>query len=91
ITLGASGPLDINDVGSQVGRTFRSTQRQRVKELRADFGWDLGGESRFDFGGNYRTTDMHQTFVSTQQTLGDWGITNPGDVNALAPGALTAF
>ena len=91
ITFGASGPLDVNDVGSQVGRTFRSTQRQRVKELRADFGWDLGGESRFDFGGNYRTTDMRQTFVATQQTLGDWGITNPGDVQALAPGALQAF
>ncbi|MDG2535158.1 TonB-dependent receptor [Sphingomonas sp. HITSZ_GF] len=91
ITLGASGPLDVNDVGSQVGRTFRSTQRQKVKELRADFGWDLGGESRFDFGGNYRTTDMHQTFLATQQTLGDWGITSPGDVNTLAPGALTAF
>jgi len=91
ITLGASGPLDVNDVGSQVGRTFRSTQRQKVKELRADFGWDLGGDSRFDFGGNYRTTDMHQTFVATQQTLGDWGITSPGDVQARAPGALQAF
>lgn len=91
ITLGASGPLDINDVGSQVGRTFRSTQNQKVKELRADFGWDLGGESHFDFGANYRNTDMHQTFLATQQTLGDWGITSPGDVNRLAPGALTAF
>ncbi len=91
ITLGAAGPLDINDVGSQVGRTNASTQRQKVKELRADFGWDLGGESRFDFGANYRSSDMHQTFVSTQQTLGDWGINNPGDVNRLAPGALQAF
>jgi len=91
ITYGAAGPLDVNDVGSQVGRTNRSTQRQKVKELRADFGWDLGGDSRFDFGGNYRTTDMRQTFQATQQTLGDWGINNPGDVNARAPGALQAF
>ncbi len=91
ITFGAAGPLDVNDVGSQVGRTYRSTQQQKVKELRADFGWDLGEESRFDFGGNYRTTDMHQTFRATQQTLGDWGINNPGDVQARAPGALQAF
>jgi len=91
ITYGAAGPLDVNDVGSQVGRTNRSTQRQKVKELRADFGWDLGGDSRFDFGGNYRTTDMRQTFQATQQTLGDWGINNPGDVQARAPGALQAF
>ncbi|MBC9033416.1 TonB-dependent receptor [Sphingomonas sp. JC676] len=91
ITLGASGPLDINDVGTQVGRTFRSNQDQDVKELRADFAWDLGGDSKFEFGGNYRKTDMHQTFVATQQTLGDWGITSPGDVERLAPGALQAF
>jgi TonB-dependent receptor len=91
ITFGASGPLDVNDVGSQVGRTFRSTQEQTVKELRADFGWDLGEGSRFDFGGNYRKTDMHQTFLATQQTLGDWGITSPGDVERLAPGALQGF
>jgi TonB-dependent receptor len=91
ITFGASGPLDINDVGSQVGRTNSSTQEQTVKEFRADFGWDLGQGSKFEFGGNYRKTDMHQTFVGTQQTLGDWGITSPGDVERLAPGALKAF
>lgn len=91
ISSNGNGQLDINDVGSQVGRTFASTQDQTVKEVRADFGWDLGGGSRFDFGGNYRTADMHQTFLATQQTLGDWGITSPGDVNKLAPGALQAF
>jgi TonB-dependent receptor len=91
ITLGASGPLDINDVGSQIGRTFRSTQDQKVKEVRADFGWDLGEGNRFDFGANYRDSDMHQTFVATQQTLGDWGINSPGDVEQRAPGALQAF
>jgi TonB-dependent receptor len=93
VTIGSAGNgvLDVNDVGSQVGRTFASTQDQTIKEGRADFGWDLGGGSRIDFGGNYRTSDMHQTFVATQQTLGDWGITHPGDVQQLAPGALQAF
>jgi TonB-dependent receptor len=91
ISSAGNGKLDIDDVGSQVGRTFASTQDQTVKEVRADFGWDLGGGSRFDFGGNYRNADMHQTFVATQQTLGDWGITSPGDVNKLVPGALQAF
>lgn len=91
LSTAGNGVLDVNDVGSQVGRTFASTQSQTVKEVRADFGWDLGGGSRFDFGGNYRSADMHQTFVATQQTLGDWGINNPGDVQQLAPGALQAF
>ncbi|RZL29048.1 MAG: TonB-dependent receptor, partial [Sphingomonas sp.] len=86
-----SGPLTLAQVGSQIGRTYASTQDQRVKEVRADFGWDLGGGSRFDFGGNVRDTNMHQTRVATQQTLGDWGITSPGDVERLAPGALQTF
>jgi len=91
IGTNGNGMLDINDVGSQVGRTYTSTQDQTVKEMRADFGWDLGGGSRFDFGGNYRTSNTHATFVGTQQTLGDWGINHPGDVQQLAPGALQAF
>ena len=89
ITL--NGPLTLDEVGSQMGRTYASSQTQRVKELRADFGWDLGGGSRVDFGGNYRDTRMRQTRVATQQTLGDWGITSPGDIERLAPGALQAF
>jgi TonB-dependent receptor len=89
ITL--SGPLTLAQVGSQIGRTYASTQDQRVKEVRADFGWDLGGGSRVDFGGNWRDTRMRQTRVSTQQTLGDWGINNPGDIERLAPGSLFPF
>ncbi len=89
ITL--NGPLTLAQVGSQIGRTYASSQDQRVKEIRADFGWELGGGSRVDFGGNLRNTSMRQTRVATQQTLGDWGITSPGDVERLAPGALQAF
>jgi TonB-dependent receptor len=91
ITLPAGKTLTVNDVGSQVGRTNTSTQEQTVKELRADFTYDFGGGSRFDFGANYRKTNMHQTFVSTQQTLGDWGIAHPGDVIQKVPGGLTEF
>ncbi|RSV40625.1 TonB-dependent receptor [Sphingomonas sp. ABOLD] len=91
ITLGASAPLDINDVGSSIGRTRSSIQNQKVKEVRADFGWDLGEGSRFDFGGNFRKVETTQTYTETQQTLGDWGLANPGDVQRQAPGALQAF
>jgi TonB-dependent receptor len=91
ITLPVGKVLTVNDVGSQVGRTFTSTQDQSVKEVRADFSWNLGSDSHFDFGANYRTTDMHQTFVATQQTLGDWGIAHPGDVIQKVPGGLTEF
>ncbi|WNO54029.1 TonB-dependent receptor [Stakelama saccharophila] len=86
-----SNPLSLDTLGSQIARTVASAQEQKVKEVRADFGWDLGEGSRFDFGGEYRDSNMHQTRVQTQQTLGDWGIVNPGDVEALAPGATQTF
>ncbi|MEN2789921.1 TonB-dependent receptor [Sphingomonas oligophenolica] len=86
-----NGVLDIGDIGTQVGRTYTSTQTQRLKEVRLDAGWDLGGGSRFDFGGDYRTSKVRSTQVSTYQPLGDWGVANPGDVVALAPGQLFEF
>ncbi|MFA6124231.1 TonB-dependent receptor [Sphingomonas sp.] len=86
-----NGVLDVNDVGSSIGRTFTTSQRQKVKEVRADFGWDLGGGSRFDFGGLYRDTDTNQQLTSTQQTLGNWSVDFPGDVQKIAPGVLKDF
>ena len=83
--------LDLGDVGSSVGRTFTTSQRQTVKEVRADGGWDLGGGSRFDFGGLYRDTKTNQRLLATQQTLGNWSVDHPGDVQAMSPGTLQDF
>ncbi|WP_084581380.1 TonB-dependent receptor [Sphingomonas azotifigens] len=91
ITITSAAPLNLNTVGSSIGRTRSSNQDQTVKEVRADFGWDLGSGSRFDFGGNYRKVETNQSYVEQQQTLGDWGLANPGDVQRQAPGALQAF
>lgn len=84
-------PLDLTTVGSTIARLSASTQTQKVKELRADFGWDLGEGSRFDFGANYRTSDTRQLLRGQNQTLGDWGLSNPGDIERVVPGALQAF
>ena len=87
-----NGQLDIGDIGSQMGRTVSSSQRQRLNEVRADLGWELDDlGSRFDVGGNYRTSKMRQARTQTQQTLGDWGITNVGDVATVAPGVLNSY
>lgn len=86
-----NGTLDVGDLGSQVGRQVATTQSQRIKEIRLDAGWDLGAGSRFDFGGDYRTTDTRATQTSYYQTLGDWGNARPRDVNAIAPGVVQAF
>lgn len=86
-----NGRLDIGDIGSQIARTNASQQRQEIKEVRSVGTYDFGGGTRFDFGGNYIKSEMTSQRTQTQQTLGDWGITNPGDVNRFAAGLLEEF
>jgi TonB-dependent receptor len=86
-----NGALDLGDLGSQVARTNASRQEHRIREVRADFGWEVRDGLRFDFGGDYIDSRMTSARTQTQQTLGDWGITNVGDVQQFAPGLVTPF
>lgn len=86
-----NGQLDAGDLSGAVQRQFDSTQSQRVKEIRLDGKFDLGGDSRFDFGGNYRTTKTRQTQYNTRQVLGDWGNSLPPEIAAVAPGQVFQF
>ncbi|WP_454717386.1 TonB-dependent receptor [Caulobacter segnis] len=88
----ANGQLDVGDLGSQVGRTSAQRQEQEVKEARIDFTWDLDDNgSRLDFGADYRTSKMTQSSLNTEQDLGSWGISNPGDVKQYAGSLVQAF
>jgi TonB-dependent receptor len=86
-----NGLLDAGDLGTQVARTNTATQRQRIDGGRADFGWDLGSGSRFDFGGTYTNTLMTSARTQTQQQLGDWGIGDPGLVQRLAGDQIRTY
>jgi TonB-dependent receptor len=90
VTFGAT-PLNLSTVGSTIARTSASSQTQDLKELRTDFGWDLGEGSRFDFGGAFRSSDTRMSVQNGNQTLGNWGIDRPGDIQQVAPGLLEAF
>jgi len=83
--------FDAADLSAAVQRQFASTQTQTIKEGRIDAGWDLGEGSRFDFGGDYRTTDTRQTQYNTRQVLGDWNNALPPDVAAFAPGTVQQY
>jgi TonB-dependent receptor len=86
-----NGVLDLGDIGSQIARTNASQQRQEIKEISAAGTYDFGAGTRFDFGGQFIDSNMTSQRTQTQQTLGDWGITNPGDVNRFAAGLLEEF
>lgn len=88
----ANGKLDVGDLGSQVARTWSQRQQQDVKEIRLDGHWDLDDNgSRFDFGVDYRSSKMIQSGIATQQDLGTWGISAPGDVAKYAGSLVKQF
>jgi TonB-dependent receptor len=86
-----NGVLDIGDLGTQVARTVTARQDHRLTQLSADVGWDFDGEGRLDLGATYIDSKMRSQRSQTQQTLGDWGINNPGDVQALAGDLIDQF
>ena len=86
-----NGVLDIGDLGTQVQRTNASSQRHRLDQLTANLGWDFGGGSRFDIGASYIDSRMTSARTQTQQTLGDWGINNVGDVAAIGGDLVQQF
>ncbi len=86
-----NGLIDLPDVSSSVGRTVMQKQTSKVDEFRLDGSWDIGDGMKFGGGVDYNKTSMTADRKVTAQVLGDWGVTNPGDIAAHAPGVLQAF
>jgi TonB-dependent receptor len=87
-----NGLLDVGDLGSQVARRINSQQEARINQFGAEFGWDLGEGSSFKFGGNYIDAKTRSASSNTQQTLGDWGITdNTGVFQQLAGDLVSTY
>jgi TonB-dependent receptor len=83
--------LDLADLGTQVQRTNVSAQSQKVDQYRADLGWNFGDGLHLDVGASHIKSKMRSTQTQTQQQLGDWGITRPGDVQQLAGDLIDQF
>tara|TARA_R110002072_G_scaffold242564_19_gene401576 strand:+ start:31887 stop:35051 length:3165 start_codon:yes stop_codon:yes gene_type:complete len=86
-----NGILDIGDLGTQVQRTNSASQRHRLNQVGANLGWEFDGGGRFDVGASYIDSHMTSARTQTQQTLGDWGINNVGDVEEIAGGLIEQF
>lgn len=86
-----NGVLDIGDLGTQIYRTNASRQRHRVDQFGANLTWELDGDSTFDIGASYIDSSMTSARTQTQQTLGDWGINNVGEIAGLAGDLVEEF
>lgn len=85
-----NGVFDAGDLATQVQRSSTQTQTMDVNEfdLRYSVNADDGG---FDFGVNMRNTEVFVSATTTQQDLGSWGMSNPGDMELYAPGVAEAY
>ncbi|MEO5706193.1 MAG: TonB-dependent receptor [Alteraurantiacibacter sp.] len=86
-----NGKLDIGDLGTQILRTNASSQRHRVDQLSAALNWEFDSDSSFTVGGSYIDSGMTSARTQTQQTLGDWGINNVGEISARASDLIEEF
>jgi len=85
-----NGVLDPGDLATQVQRSSSQYQENKIQEvdLRYEFDWD---QARLTFGGNYRDSKVNVAASTTQQDLGSWGMSNPGDVEMFAPGVVETY
>jgi len=74
-----NGIFDKADIGSQVTQTDKSNQYSDVDQVRFEGQW-VGEDVTVDFGVGYISTEMRQTRQASTDALGDWGVTNPGDI-----------
>ena len=82
---------DAADLGTQVARTNIARQDQRINQLRVDLGWDVDDNVRVNLGASYIDSRMQSRRTQTEQVLGDWGISNPGEVAAQAGNLVKTF
>lgn len=90
-TISGSTVIRPEIVASQVASMRKVTQINEIDQydFRAD--WVLDDGANLTVGANYRTQKNVADRTDYQQTLGNWGSENPGDVEDLAPGSLETF
>ena len=86
-----NGVLDAGDLGSQVQRSNSSNMEHQVDEFDLRFVWDFDDRTNLTVGSNYRDSEMDRSTRTTQQDLGSWGISNPGDIEQYAPGMMQSY
>ncbi|MDP5132726.1 MAG: TonB-dependent receptor [Paraglaciecola sp.] len=74
-----NGVADVGDVGSQVMRSYYSSQANDITQIKLDGSIEFD-EGRFDFGVETRSSEMNQHWSENYMALGDWGVSNPRDV-----------
>lgn len=78
-----NGIYDVGDVGSQIVRIYANNQTNEINEIKLGGSFKFDDNSHFDFGIERREMEnINQQFQEKYMTMGDWGISAPGDIPA---------
>lgn len=76
----ADGIYTADDIGSQILQVADDYAETEVSQYRIDGTYDFSDESSIDFGIERREMENITTRAQTNYTLGDWSVTQPGDI-----------
>lgn len=91
ISSNGDGVYDARDVSTQVANLRTVSQINKVDQFDVHGDWDIDDEISVTVGANYRSQSNATANANYRQILGDWGATNPGDVESALPGALEEY
>ena len=74
------GIFNAEDVGSQYFLTNASQQISKIDQFNIDSTYDVSDNLKVDFGLGVMNAEMLQTRTATQDELGGWGVSTPGDI-----------
>ncbi|GAW95427.1 MULTISPECIES: TonB-dependent receptor [Colwellia] len=81
IGLNCNKAFDVSDVGSSIYQKSHAYNTNDITQIRIDGTWEFE-DGQIDFGVESREMDNHSTQSSTNQSMGDWGVNNPGEIPA---------
>ena len=81
IGLNCSNSFDVSDVGTSIYQKAHANNTNDITQIRIDGTWEFE-DGAIDFGVESREMDNHSVQSSTNQSMGDWGVNNPGEIPA---------
>ncbi len=81
IGLNCNNAFDVSDVGTSIYQKSHAYNTNDITQIRIDGTWEFE-DGQIDFGVESREMDNHSVQSSTNQSMGDWGVSNPGEVPA---------
>ncbi len=81
IGLNCNNVFDQDDLGTSIYQKAHSNNTNDITQIRIDGTWEFE-DGQIDFGVESREMDNYSVQSSSNQAMGNWGVSNPGELPA---------